>query len=507
MPSGALPPSAEETSTRAVATAADATQACRAVADLLLQAGYSLPSVYLERGGRLRCLAVHGYRQLFDGIAPGVGVIGRTYTTGQATVVRDAGADGAYRQAVEAVVDEICVPVRGDGRTLGAINVEGVEPLPAGTLELLETLADALSARLAELGLPQESAAQRLVRHATGLAEARTADELAQRSLAAAVDLGPLSSAAIVGDRPCRVLAARGPLAPALRELPPAALDAAVAWVEAGGSSRTSPEPDGFALAGQQEFRQAGAETLVLIGTPGIGDEVTALLVADASPAPVGPEVVESLELLAALATAHLRSLRATERLQQQASTDALTGLPHRRGFHEALAAALSGVRGSGAREAGVRGSGVRGSGARGTGGREAGRRRLDDLPAREVAVVMIDLDGFKVVNDSHGHAAGDALLQHAAEVLSGALRSSDDLYRLGGDEFASVLDVPDAGEAVAVAGRLLAAVRQDATLGSISLGVAVARPDEPPPTLLARADAALYVVKNRGKDGLHLAT
>ena len=265
--------------------------------------------------------------------------------------------------------------------------------------------------------------------------------------------------------------------------MPPGSLASALTWVEGGSSSRTSPEPGGLAISGQQAFRDVGAETLVLVGLPGPVGETTVLVLADERSSAVRPEVVESLELLASLAAAHLRSAQAAALLQREASTDSLTGLPHRRGFEVALEVALDAARGS-----------------------TEHARRSQDVPSHEVAVLLVDLDDFKAVNDSQGHLAGDELLRRVAGLLESALRSQDQLFRLGGDEFASVLDVADAQEAAAVAHRLLAAARSDPGAGGVSIGVAVARPGESSEELLTRADEALYVVKKAGKDGLHLA-
>ncbi|MCW2606963.1 MAG: hypothetical protein JWO60_1656 [Frankiales bacterium] len=129
-------------------------------------------------------------------------------------------------------------------------------------------------------------------------------------------------------------------------------------------------------------------------------------------------------------------------------------------------------------------------------------------------AVCFIDLDGFKAVNDTMGHAAGDQLLQVVAQRFRAQLDPADTLARLGGDEFAVLLE----GErpALEVASRLLACLREPVTVGgataevSASIGVAGTRPDEPSPDadlLLSRADAAMYAVKRQGKRAVLLWT
>jgi diguanylate cyclase (GGDEF)-like protein len=118
-------------------------------------------------------------------------------------------------------------------------------------------------------------------------------------------------------------------------------------------------------------------------------------------------------------------------------------------------------------------------------------------------ALLFIDLDGFKAVNDRHGHEVGDQLLRTVADRLAAAVRSHDLVARLGGDEF---LVLTDAAGSVETAERLIASVARPAhhEVGELrvtaSVGVAVAEPGLAPAELLRRADAAVYRAKARGK-------
>ena len=129
---------------------------------------------------------------------------------------------------------------------------------------------------------------------------------------------------------------------------------------------------------------------------------------------------------------------------------------------------------------------------------------------ALRTAVLFLDLDGFKGVNDSLGHAAGDRLLTVVAGRLSGVLRPADTVARLGGDEFAVLLeDVDGAAGAEQVAGRLLAALRHPVEVDGrriaprASLGIALSGPHGTTPSeLLRNADAAMYRAKAQRRGG-----
>jgi diguanylate cyclase (GGDEF)-like protein/PAS domain S-box-containing protein len=122
---------------------------------------------------------------------------------------------------------------------------------------------------------------------------------------------------------------------------------------------------------------------------------------------------------------------------------------------------------------------------------------------AESGAVLILDLDGFKDINDQHGHQAGDALLKTVAHALRERLRRSDFLARLGGDEFAVILPHADAGAAAAVAELLLAAVRQAGCAPlSASCGISLydSRADNVDAVLDA-ADHAMYQAKASGRN------
>ena len=125
---------------------------------------------------------------------------------------------------------------------------------------------------------------------------------------------------------------------------------------------------------------------------------------------------------------------------------------------------------------------------------------------AGEVAVVHVDVDRFKLVNDRFGHAGGDELLRAVARRLQEAVRPSDTVARFGGDDFAVLCDaLPGAEEATTIAGRIANSVsapvriRDGEVHPSTSLGIALGTSDDDAPGLVHRAEAAMYRAKARG--------
>ncbi|MEW5966631.1 MAG: GGDEF domain-containing protein [Pseudomonadota bacterium] len=145
-----------------------------------------------------------------------------------------------------------------------------------------------------------------------------------------------------------------------------------------------------------------------------------------------------------------------------------------------------------------------------------ANRRHLDDRLAMELArqarygqplsVILTDIDWFKRVNDTFGHAAGDAVLEAFARTLEASIRSSDFLARYGGEEFVLLLPNTEIGEATALAERMREATHRiripDSVLSATaSFGVTLARPGETMAEVLSRADEAMYLSKSGGRD------
>ena len=133
--------------------------------------------------------------------------------------------------------------------------------------------------------------------------------------------------------------------------------------------------------------------------------------------------------------------------------------------------------------------------------------RRAQYRPDDFITVLVVDTDKFKQINDTDGHAAGDAALRAIARALSAQVRDEDLLARLGGDEFAVLLPGVDPVAGALVAARMVDAVRAiPDCLATVSIGVAGAYAPDLPDTL-DRADQAMYRAKRRGGDGVELST
>lgn len=195
----------------------------------------------------------------------------------------------------------------------------------------------------------------------------------------------------------------------------------------------------------------------------------------------VRSEVAHRKALLAMNERLELAVAERTAELQVLLLRDVLTGLPNRRALLAALPEAMSRARRVG----------------------------------RPCALLFLDMDGFKAVNDNHGHEEGDELLRQFGERLAQGVRKTDMVARLAGDEFVVVLEMlTDALHAEDTAHKLLERLKEAYVLRSAtvtvgaSIGIALYLPEDPADVdaWLARADHAMYAVKRTGKNGIALA-
>ncbi len=185
----------------------------------------------------------------------------------------------------------------------------------------------------------------------------------------------------------------------------------------------------------------------------------------------VSPDAEVHLARLAELAAVAISSADTHERLRALAVTDPLTGLPNRRRFEERLVA-------------------------------EVARARRIGAP---LALVVLDLDAFKAVNDTLGHPVGDSVLRAVADALRAVSRVGETVCRIGGEEFAWLLPSADAGRALGAAERARARIEADTALRSVrvtaSAGICDLETAGSGGDLVRLADAALYAAKRGGRD------
>ena len=219
-----------------------------------------------------------------------------------------------------------------------------------------------------------------------------------------------------------------------------------------------------------------GQRSMAMIPLVAAGRTIGLIEITSARPKAFGERAIELGTMLAGEAAMALENARLYDEIRHQALHDGLTGLANRVLFRDRVEHAVERCRRNGG----------------------------------QVAILFIDLDDFKTLNDTHGHARGDEVLIAAADQVAATLRPSDTAARLGGDEFAVLIeDVIDEADALAVAMRLAEALRVPMRLGhstlrvAASIGVALGGSGgETTEDLLRNADVAMYAAKQSSRGG-----
>ena len=225
-------------------------------------------------------------------------------------------------------------------------------------------------------------------------------------------------------------------------------------------------EAEGNPMVNANMVRLTNAQSLVFLPLPGEGDYLGAVVASwSRRRRRLDHYSQRTAELLSAEAGRTLERVRRATKLRQEAETDALTGLYNRRTLSRFL-----------------------------------------DAMSHGDAVVLIDLDHFKGVNDKLGHAAGDDTLSLFATAMKQVVRDGDCVARYGGEEFVLVLKSATERGAISMLKRLKSLWTEFAPPTTYSAGVAIFEPGESPAIALARADAALYRAKTNGRDRVEVS-
>lgn len=466
-------------------------------AQRLIGAEHAALMLYDERLERLTTVSVRGYGDragaLRESSIPlGDGLSGWAAANRTAVRVGDVRGDPRYLAGLAEARSNLAVPLVVGARLAGVINVESERP-DAFDLEH-ERLLTVLGAQ-AGLAILACRAQEDLRRRIDQMEALNRISRLASEGGALGATLNSMLEIAqeIVPKAQCAILL--------LDE------DRSVLRVAAGQGyqavARYLEIPVGRGITGRCAATgetqvagdlQATSDTLDYIqGIPGARSEVAVPLLADGriigvfnaestEPDAFGEQEVQSLGVVARQAAGVIRSAQLLEETRRLAITDSLTGLHNRRHFTRQL-------------EENVR---------------RAGRY------GERLALVLLDMDYFKNVNDRFGHHVGDRALQLLAGALRDAVRESDQTARIGGEEFALVLLRCDRELALSIAGRVRERIHglaveelPEVDMGlSASVGVAFFPEDgDDPKALMRAADEALYRAKRMGRDKVVLAS
>jgi len=451
--------------------------------------------LYDESSDTLSVAALRGYGSMRDKLLRSVlssneGLSGWAVQSGRAVRVGDVRVDSRYREGLPKARSNMAVPLVVGGQVAGVINVES-ERKDAFSQEH-EKLLTVLGAQaaLAILAFNTEQA----LRSQVGQLEAlHRISKLASEAGALGETLNQMLEIAqeVVPEAQCAILLV-DPEKNVLRLAAGQGYQAAARYLEipvGRGITGRCAETRQIQHVGDLQSPGLGH---YIPGIPGARSELALPMVAEGKTVGVlnaesieldafGANEIQTLSLIANQAAAVIRGGQLLEETRRLAITDGLTGLHNRRHFI----------------------------------------RQLDDNVVRAtryqetIALIMLDLDHFKNVNDQFGHNVGDRVLELLADALQESVRDSDRAARLGGEEFALLLLRCDRSLAMAIANRVRERIRNLSVEGipdsdillSASVGIAFFPEDgQNPKELMKAADDALYAAKRSGRDRVVLA-
>ena len=447
----------------------NAADVCRATVEAVAKSyGYVLVSAYLVEDEELIMQHQVGYVTQLRRIPADRGVMWRTVRSGEPVLLEDVHENTEFLDAIQGIVSEVCVPLFDEDRVIGTLNVESTEgtPLDEEDLRLLMEVGEHAGVALgrARLYARVKQAEDRF----------RGAFENASTGVA----LVSLDNYFLTVN-------------PALRDM-------------LGYSEEELLEKRTFDLTHpEDQVKSRGRRRTLEKDGPSVDRTEKRYIRKDGGVvwAISAVSLVRDSEGNPSHFVSHFQDITERKKLEEQLSYqalhDTLTGLPNRSALHSRFERVVGHLA-------------------------DYPRDQLD-VPLSEtryVAVLFMDLDGFKAVNDSLGHAAGDEILRAVAERLRNVVRPRDTVARLGGDEFCVLLaGISGTAEAIRIAERLKRSVdapfsitlAEPAAPGqpntstvdlSTSIGIAVSEPGgagTPLDELLREADAAMYRAKKRG--------
>lgn len=439
---------------------------------------------------RLRECASQSDRLFRGPLSSREGALGAVLSSQRAVRLEDGAAQLTYYEE-RAPVPSFCgAPLQQGGALIGALAADRATPFSAGEQQVLEALAREVTRaieaeRLLGAVRREKEEKARFFRALEELNKTTTLQQAAQTAVAEARQMCPaldLCAITLAEDGRHRVAAVDGEAASALRDL-------------------SFPEDAGLVsnvvkLGASLPGRPLGAMDRVQIFDPGTvvrglsalkifplrtGESVVGTLVCGSRAAGGLPEAAQKeLSMLALQAAQALVRTRLYEQAERLATTDGLTGLLNRRTFSAQI----------------------------------QGRLREAQRYSRPLSLLLLDIDHFKKVNDTHGHPAGDAVLRGVASVAQKQARETDIVARYGGEEMALILPETDARGAHAIAERLRKAVgaagyptERGNLHVTVSVGVATwPGSGEAAEALLEAADRALYRAKQAGRNRVSAA-
>ncbi|HLT18573.1 MAG TPA: sensor domain-containing diguanylate cyclase [Thermomicrobiales bacterium] len=423
---------------------------------------------------------------LSRGIPIDRGVPGRVIRNGEAEFIPDVRKDPDYIDAGWGARSAICVPIWSSGSIIGVLNVEsGAErPLDEADLEILQIIASHLGIAFEnEALLISERSMRRAVEALQQVSTIVTSTLEVDEALRRIVDtLGSFFEYryVVAGLTEGEFVVPKAAHGIALERLVPVPLG----YSPTGRVAQNGERVFIADLRAEQRIRlpQFPDATSMLVVPIVREREILGVLdVLGTVDRPIGYRDVELLETFARHAGIVLENARMYEDARQMALIDSMTQLPNRRKFQSAFEAELE-------------------------------RAREDGT---SFAVIMIDLDGFKEINDVFGHLEGDAVLTAVGQRLASRVREEDVMARYAGDEFVALLPDADTSTSMMIAERLREAIADEpfrittgeTTYLTISVGVAV-YPDHGTTTrdLLNAADNAAYDAKHAGRNAIRMA-